>query len=55
MQFGSIKGVPLEFKEGSWKFDPELFRKSITDKTKLFLLNNPHNPTGKNFTRDELQ
>src|SRR4029078_11994812 len=28
---------------------------AITPKTKLLLLNSPHNPTGKVFTRDELR
>ena len=39
---------------GSWTFDPAELRAAITPRTKLLLVNTPHNPTGKVFTRDEL-
>lgn len=39
---------------GPWTFDPAEVRTAITPRTKLLLLNSPHNPTGKVFTRDEL-
>jgi N-succinyldiaminopimelate aminotransferase len=35
-------------------FDPDELRRAITGRTRLVLLNSPHNPTGKVFTRDEL-
>ncbi len=38
-----------------WSFDPDALRRAITDRTKLILLNSPHNPTGKVFTRAELE
>jgi N-succinyldiaminopimelate aminotransferase len=37
-----------------WTFDPAELRAAITPRTKLLLINTPHNPTGKVFTRDEL-
>ncbi len=37
-----------------WAFDADEFRAAITPRTKVILLNTPHNPTGKVFTRDEL-
>jgi len=37
-----------------WTFDFEAIEKSITDKTKIFLLCNPHNPVGTVYRRDEL-
>lgn len=52
---GVVKSVPLDYKNGTWEFDPEALRNAITDKTKMFLFNNPHNPTGKNFTKNELE
>jgi len=52
---GVIKSAPLEFKDGSWRFDPELLRKALGPKTKIIILNTPHNPTGKVFTREELE
>ena len=39
----------------SYGFDPDELRAAITDKTRLVLLNSPHNPTGKVFTLDELE
>ncbi len=36
-------------------FDPEELRAAITPRAKLLLLNTPHNPTGKVFTRAELE
>ena len=36
-------------------FDPGELRRAITPRTKLVLLNSPHNPTGKVFTRAELE
>jgi N-succinyldiaminopimelate aminotransferase len=36
-------------------FDPGELRAAITPKAKLLLLNTPHNPTGKVFTRAELE
>ncbi|MDZ4826285.1 MAG: pyridoxal phosphate-dependent aminotransferase [Actinomycetota bacterium] len=38
-----------------YAFDPDELRAAVTDRTKLVLLNSPHNPTGKVFSRDELQ
>lgn len=38
-----------------WGFDPDELRATINDRTRLILLNTPHNPTGKVFSRSELQ
>ena len=40
---------------GRYVFDPDELAGAVTDRTKLILLNTPHNPTGKMFTRDELE
>ncbi|ODV79741.1 PLP-dependent transferase [Suhomyces tanzawaensis NRRL Y-17324] len=37
-----------------WTIDWEGLENAITDKTKLIVLNTPHNPIGKVFTQDEL-
>lgn len=44
--------VPLEGLE--WKFDPEKLRAAFGPKTRAIIVNTPHNPTGRVFTRDEL-
>jgi N-succinyldiaminopimelate aminotransferase len=38
-----------------YAFDPDELRAAITRRTRCILLNSPHNPTGKVFTRAELQ
>jgi N-succinyldiaminopimelate aminotransferase len=40
--------------DGRYGFDPDELRCAITARTKLILLNTPHNPTGKVFDHDEL-
>jgi len=37
-----------------WAFDPDALRAAVTGRTRGIVLNSPHNPTGKVFTRDEL-
>jgi len=50
-------GVPkfVTLCKPDFKFDLSELKTEITDKTKLLILNNPHNPTGKVFTQAELQ
>ena len=38
-----------------YRFDPDALRAAITPKSRLVLLNSPHNPTGKVFDRAELE
>ncbi len=38
-----------------FKITPEQLENAITEKTKLFMLNNPSNPTGMLYSRDELK
>lgn len=40
---------------GRWEFDPDQLRSAVTTRTRMILLNSPHNPAGTVFTRDELQ
>lgn len=56
MAGGVLKPVVLEpGDDGRYHFDRERFLAACTPATKLILLNTPHNPTGKVFTRDELE
>ncbi|GIH13627.1 pyridoxal phosphate-dependent aminotransferase [Rugosimonospora africana] len=41
--------------DGRFGFDPGDLRAAFGPRTRLVLLNSPHNPTGKVFTRDELR
>jgi aspartate/methionine/tyrosine aminotransferase len=38
-----------------WTFDPDDLRAAITPRTRAIIVNTPHNPTGKVFSRAELQ
>ena len=54
MSGGNLKTVPLEVDDnGNWNFKPEMLRNALSNKTKLLILNTPHNPTGKCFTLEE--
>lgn len=44
----------VQLRAPDWSFDPDALRGAVTPRTRLLLLNSPHNPTGKVFTRDEL-
>ena len=37
-----------------WSFDPDELRAAFTPATRVLLLNTPHNPTGKVFSREEM-
>ncbi|MEM7676770.1 MAG: aminotransferase class I/II-fold pyridoxal phosphate-dependent enzyme [Myxococcota bacterium] len=45
--------VPLRFPD--FALDVDRLKDAINEKTKLILVNTPHNPTGKVFTKEELQ
>ncbi|CAM8924776.1 unnamed protein product [Rhodiola kirilowii] len=45
--------VPLD--PPYWSLDVEKLAKAVTNKTKAVILNSPHNPTGKVFSKDELE
>ncbi|MEJ7838857.1 MAG: aminotransferase class I/II-fold pyridoxal phosphate-dependent enzyme, partial [Thermomicrobiales bacterium] len=46
---------PVRLREPDWSFDPDELETAVTSRTKVILLNSPHNPTGKVFTRAELE
>lgn len=46
---------PVRLREPDWTFDPTELEAAINTRTKVILLNSPHNPTGKVFSRDELE
>lgn len=44
--------VPLEGLD--WKLDPDKLRSAFSDRTRAIVVNTPHNPTGRVFTREEI-
>ncbi|WP_285694088.1 pyridoxal phosphate-dependent aminotransferase [Actinomadura sp. NBRC 104412] len=47
--------VMLRPVEGRFTFDPDELRAAVSPRTRLILVNSPHNPAGTVFTREELQ
>ncbi|MCD2442626.1 pyridoxal phosphate-dependent aminotransferase [Agromyces sp. SYSU K20354] len=50
---GLHRTVPLRFPE--WRPDPDELRAAITDRTRLIIVNSPHNPTGVVFDDEILE
>lgn len=50
-RFVTLRGNP---DTGTWDLDRDEIEQAVTDNTKAFVLNTPHNPTGKVFTREEM-
>jgi kynurenine aminotransferase len=40
---------------GEWTFDMKELESKITERTRMIVINTPHNPVGKVFSREELQ
>ncbi|MFN8053000.1 MAG: pyridoxal phosphate-dependent aminotransferase [Acidimicrobiales bacterium] len=53
MAGGVRRVVPLVAPD--WTFDPDAFRAAVTPRTKVLLVNTPHNPTGRILTAEETQ
>ncbi|KAI5960189.1 BNA3 [Candida pseudojiufengensis] len=63
MTGAKIKYVEIKYPEklnnqnvngNDWEIDWDTLEKSINDKTKMIVINTPHNPIGKIFTKEEL-
>jgi len=50
-----VKLRPPATDGGEWTFDPKELRRAFDKHTKAIILNTPNNPTGKVFTRSELE
>jgi len=50
-----VKLRPPEKENGTWTFDEKELRRAFDKRTKAIILNTPNNPTGKVFTREELE
>ncbi|MFI5883668.1 pyridoxal phosphate-dependent aminotransferase [Streptomyces sp. NPDC051554] len=54
MAGGTRVPVTLRPHEGAFRLDLDELRAAVTDRTRLLLINTPHNPTGTVLTREEL-
>jgi len=50
-----IAWAPLGFDGERYHFDADIFENAIKENTKLFILSNPHNPTGNVWSAEELK
>src|ERR671924_1308085 len=50
---GGVRRV-VTLRPPDWSFDPDALRAAVGPRTRLLLLNSPHNPTGKVFSPAEL-
>lgn len=51
-------GKPVYYRlreENHFRFDPDEFKKLVSDKTRLIIINSPHNPTGGVLERSDLK
>ena len=50
-------GVPkiVSMKPGTYEIDWDAVRKAVTPRTRLLMINSPHNPTGAVITRDDIR
>lgn len=64
MAGGKVRYVPLApppggdystTSSGDWKIDMQRFQETISPRTRMVVINSPHNPVGKVFTRAELE
>lgn len=46
--------APLQATSSGFRLDAQAFTSAVTERTKLILVNTPHNPTGTVLTREEL-
>ena len=45
----------VTLREPDWSFDPTELEQAFSNRTKAIIINTPNNPTGKVFTREELE
>jgi aspartate/methionine/tyrosine aminotransferase len=45
----------VRLREPEWRFDPDELKQAFSNRTRAIVINSPNNPTGKVFTREELQ
>lgn len=48
------KAVPVQLNPEDFKFDWKLVKSLITEKTRMIMINTPHNPSGKIMSKDDM-
>ena len=55
IELAGAKAVPVTLKAPDFHFDMKDLKAAVNEKTKMLIINNPHNPTGKVYERTELE
>jgi len=56
VRFVGGRAVPMPLREERrFRFDPDEFRSLVSDRTRLIIINSPHNPTGSVLTHADLE
>jgi N-succinyldiaminopimelate aminotransferase len=55
IQFAGARRRPVTLRPPDFALDCDRLRAAVSERTRLVLLNSPHNPTGRVLSRDELQ
>lgn len=50
-----LQAVPLREENGRWTMDFDAMEAAVTKETRIYILCNPHNPTGRMYGREELE
>jgi aspartate aminotransferase len=54
--FAGAKPVPIPLKEeNAFRVDPDQLASLVTDRTRMLIINSPHNPCGSGMTREDLE
>jgi aspartate/methionine/tyrosine aminotransferase len=54
VRFAGAREVFFALEPPRWELDPERLRRAFSRNTRAVIVNTPHNPTGRVFTREEL-
>ncbi len=46
--------VPIQLRTGDYKVDWDEFKKKVTPKTRMVIINTPHNPSGRIFSKEDM-
>lgn len=46
--------VPIQLRKGDYKIDWEEFKNQINPKTRMVIINTPHNPSGRIFSKEDM-
>lgn len=49
------RAVPVALEPPGWRLDPDALARAVTPRTRVLLLNSPHNPTGRVLDAGELE